>query len=278
MSNDDDNNEPRALIPSEGLHVLHLLYRVDNASWDLLSAEEKMEARTGLLSLIKETREIPDTQLLTFVMVTPKADIGFLLLTPDLHAANRAEKRLSLSLGPDILVPTFSSLSMTERSEYMTTEDEHARVLREERGLDPESAEFRAALAEFRERIGKYARHRLYPQLPDWPVACFYPMSKRRTAAQNWYALGFDERKRLMAGHAKVGRTYSGRILQLITGSTGLDDMEWMVTLFSKTSEDIKAIIHEMRFDPVSAHYADFGDFFIGLQLPPGEILSRLSL
>ena len=127
--------------------------------------------------------------------------------------------------------------------------------------------------------MAKYLKDRLTPNLPDWPVICFYPMSKRRAAAgQNWYALDFPTRKKLMSGHARVGRNYAGRVLQLITGSTGLDDMEWAVTLFAKTTSDIKAIVYEMRFDEVSAQYAEFGEFFIGLQMPLDSLFARLSL
>ena len=104
-------------------------------------------------------------------------------------------------------------------------------------------------------------------------------MSKRRGGAgQNWYALDFDSRKKLMGGHARVGRKYSGRVLQLITGSTGLDDMEWGVTLFARTTSEIKAIVYEMRFDEVSAHYAEFGEFFVGLQMPLDLLFARLNL
>jgi chlorite dismutase len=103
-------------------------------------------------------------------------------------------------------------------------------------------------------------------------------MSKRRSGTDNWYSLDYEARRELMAGHARVGRTYSGRILQLITGSTGLDEHEWGVTLLSKTTEDIKAIIYEMRFDEVSARYAEFGDFYICLQLPLAELFKRLCL
>lgn len=277
MNTREEPDTPQ-VVPAEGWHVLHLFYRIDNASWDLLAPDEKMEARTHFLSLVKEVRDTPDTQLLCFSMMTPKADIGFMLLTPDLHTANRFEKRLTLSLGPDILLPAFSYLSVTERSEYITTEAEFAATLEKERGLTAGSPGFGEAMADFRERMEKYSRHRLYPILPEWPIACFYAMSKRRAAGQNWYAMDFEARKALMAGHARVGRAYAGRILQLITGSTGLDEMEWFVTLFSHNTSDIKSIVYEMRFDPVSAHYADFGDFYIGLQLPPGDILARLCL
>jgi chlorite dismutase len=103
-------------------------------------------------------------------------------------------------------------------------------------------------------------------------------MSKRRNPGQNWYALSFEDRKRLMAGHARIGRTYSGRILQLITGSTGLDDMEWGVSLFAKTTSEIKAIVYEMRFDEVSSQYAEFGEFFIGIRMDIPDLCLRLNL
>jgi chlorite dismutase len=103
-------------------------------------------------------------------------------------------------------------------------------------------------------------------------------MSKRRGADANWYSLPFDERKRLMAGHARVGRTYAGRVLQLITGSTGIDDWEWGVTLLADDPAALKEIVYEMRFDPVSARYAEFGPFFAGLVLDPAEACARVGL
>jgi chlorite dismutase len=103
-------------------------------------------------------------------------------------------------------------------------------------------------------------------------------MSKRRSGEDNWYSLSYEARRELMAGHARVGRTYSGRILQLITGSTGLDEYEWGVTLLAKDTIDIKSIVYEMRFDEVSARYAEFGDFFIGMQLPLDELFRRVCL
>jgi chlorite dismutase len=103
-------------------------------------------------------------------------------------------------------------------------------------------------------------------------------MSKRRGEADNWYALEFAQRKRLMGGHARVGRTYAGRVLQLITGSTGLDDEEWGVTLFARSTTEIKEIVYEMRFDEVSARYGEFGQFFVGLQLPLDALFRRLQL
>jgi hydrogen peroxide-dependent heme synthase len=267
------------VLPTEGRHVLHLFFRVDYANWDLLEGTQKIAAKTALASLVQEIRATPETQLLTFSIISPKSDLGFMLLTPDLHTADAFAKQLALALGPGILTPEFSWLSMTERSEYTTSEQEYAQTLEKHEKLAPGSAEFEEKLSAFRTRMAKYLDDRLRPNLPDWPVVCFYPMSKRRgTAGQNWYALDFPARKKLMAGHASVGRKFAGRVLQLITGSTGLDDMEWAVTLFARTTSEIKTIVYEMRFDEVSAQYAEFGEFFIGLQMPLDSLFARLNL
>jgi hydrogen peroxide-dependent heme synthase len=273
------SSEITPLVPREGWHVLHLYYHIDHAQWSLLGDDEQRQAKIHLTELVQEIRATPDTHLLIFSVVSPKADLGFMLLTPDLHVANVYEKQLSLSLGPEILSPAYSYLSMTEGSEYTTTREQYAEeTLRGEKGMTEGTTEYEAALLEFDERMAHYLKHRLYPVLPAWPVICFYPMSKRRMGADNWYSLGFDERRKLMAGHARTGRTYSGRILQLITGSTGLDEYEWGVTLLAKDTIDVKSIVYEMRFDEVSARYGEFGDFYIGLQLPLDELFERVCL
>jgi peroxiredoxin len=267
------------LVPDAGWHVMHLFYHVDHAQWALYGDDEQRQAKTRLTELVQEIRATPDTHLLIFSVATSKADLGFMLLTPDLQVANTYEKQLGLSLGPEILSPAYSYLSLTEGSEYTTSRDQFiADTLIGEKGLAEGSPEFEAQLREFEQRMAHYVKRRLYPVLPDWPVICFYPMSKRRSGADNWYALPFEQRRQLMAGHARVGRNYSGRILQLITGSTGLDEYEWGVTLLAQNTTDVKAIVYEMRFDEVSARYADFGDFFIGMQLPLDVLFRRICL
>lgn len=268
-----------SVVPREGWHVLHLFYHIDHPQWTLLTDDEKRQAKTRLTELVHEIRATPDTHLLVFAVVSPKADIGFMLLTPDLQVANAFEKQLSLSLGPGILTPGYSYLSMTESSEYTTTREQYAEeTLKGEKGLAEDSPEYGTALREFDERMAHYLKHRLYPVLPAWPVICFYPMTKRRSGDDNWYSLDYETRRKLMAGHARTGRTYSGRILQLITGSTGLDEYEWGVTLLAKDTIDVKSIVYEMRFDEVSARFGEFGDFYIGLQLPLDVLFERVCL
>ena len=274
------DNHPLPLRPKEGWHVIHLFYRVNQLDWAMLSPNEKRSARSQFANTVSDIRQHSETQLLVFSMVTPKADIGMMLLTPDLHDANAFEKQLTLALGPGMLEPVYHYLSMTELSEYSSNEEEKTTQLEAEQGLRRDTPEMAAALEEYRAAIRKYNHFRLYPSLPtDWQVVCFYNMSKRRNPGQNWYAEDFAKRRELMAGHAKLGKTWHGKVRQLITGSTGLDEAEWGVTLFAHTTEDIKGIVYEMRFDEVSYQYAEFGDFFIGIQLPTVQaLLERLAL
>src|SRR5216684_1804745 len=137
------------LVPEEGWHCLHLFYRVEYGQWQLLSREEQNAAKTNLASLVQDVRAMESTQLLTLSTVTPKADLGFMLITPDLHNANKIEKRLSLSLGADVLAPVYGYLSLTEESEYITTDEEYAATLDAETRNDP--AKLEAALNTFRD-------------------------------------------------------------------------------------------------------------------------------
>ncbi len=266
------------LVPEQGWHCLHLFYRIEHAQWELLSADEQRAAKTVLAELVQEIRAMESTQLLTMSVVTPKADLAFMLITPDLHTANTIEKRLTLSLGADVLEPVYSYLSLTEESEYRTTVEDYAHTLQNEQKLQPGSPEFESAMASFDERMKHYRQDRVYPTLPDWPVVCFYNMSKRRGEDRNWYALPFEERRKMMLGHGAVGRQYAGKVRQLITGSSGLDDAEWGVTLFARDTFQIKSIVYEMRFDEVSAIYGEFGEFYICIQLPLDELFRRLQL
>jgi chlorite dismutase len=265
------------LRPQEGLGALHLFYRVDLAVWRAKPLQEQLTALDHLEAIVALARQDPQTQVIASAMFA-RADIGFMLLSPDMHALNALEKRLTASLGPDVLVKEFSYLSMTEKSEYTQKDDDYAAELEKNEGIVRGSAESEAKLITFRERIQHYTHDRLYPVLPDWEYFCFYPMSKRRAPEQNWYALDHGRRRELMGGHMRVGRTYAGRVRQLVTGSTGLDDWEWGVSLFAHNPYDIKAIVYEMRFDEVTHTYGEFGPFYNGLPLPMREIFKRVLL
>src|SRR6184192_1289188 len=149
------------LVPEQGWHCLHLFYHLEYGQWQLLNREEQNAAKTNLTKLVQEIRATDSTQLLTLSVVTPKADLGFMLITPDLHNANKIEKQLSLSLGADVLTPVYSYLSLTEESEYITSEDEYIQTL--EPGVRNDSAKLDESLTTFHERMKHYWQERVYP-------------------------------------------------------------------------------------------------------------------
>lgn len=180
----------------------------------------------------------------------------------DIAQAQEAFRRLPLA---GALRLNYSFLSVTEAGLYHLTAQLAAKAV--ERGGAVGDDEYTTELAQraAAERDSAHVRRRLYPQVPpDMPYLCFYPMSKRRQTGQNWYSLSLEERSQLMWAHGLTGRRYAGRVLQIISGSIGFDAWEWGVTLFAKDPLDFKKLITDMRFDEVSAKYADFGDFYVG--------------
>jgi hydrogen peroxide-dependent heme synthase len=261
------------VIPSEGWGVLHLFFHLRR---ELLA--DSTEAAKDFARRLQAFNARDDYQVLAFSVLGQKADLGLMVLGPDLAELDQLSTELTASPLGAALLPAASYVSMTELSEYTSSAQDEARRLVDEDGMTEGSAEHSAAVEAFRSRMADYAEHRLHPKLPAKKVLSFYPMSKRRSGDDNWYSLPFDERKRLMGGHARVGRTYRGRVLQLITGSVGLDDWEWGVTLLADDPKALKDIVYEMRFDEVSARYGEFGPFVTGLVLDPDELMTHLGL
>lgn len=269
---------PATLVPEAGWHVLHLYYRVDRGALAALSVADRREGRTVLTRVLdKGTPGAPD-QFHCFAVPGHKADFGFMAAGSDLKAVHGIQLALQASpLGP-ALVPTYSFYSITEVSEYVPDVGAYARILRDREGLDPESNVYKAKVAAYADRLEPMNRQRLYPDFPDWPCLCFYPMSKMRQAEQNWYLLPLEERSELMAQHGRSGMKFAGRVSQLITASTGLDNWEWGVTLWAGNPVYLKEIVYSMRFDESSARYALFGDFYFGYILSPSELVETVRL
>ncbi len=262
---------------TQGIHVMHLFYRVDRVAWAALPTGESEKTRQKLAKLCADNAAACHPRISIFAVVGGKADIAVMILASELAALGQLHRDIELAFPPGTLDTVYSYLSVTELTEYMSSEDDHRRQLERE-GVKPESEEFQTKMKEFKARMDEYSHYRLYPELPDWEVMCFYPMNKRREGADNWYVLDMAARKHLMGGHARVGRKYAGRISQLITGSTGLDDWEWGVTLVAHQLDAIKEIVYEMRFDEVSARYGEFGEFYISLRATPESLWQHLHL
>ena len=225
------------LAPTVGWGVLHLFCRTAATSGARCDADAVIQAVKGA--------ESDGVQVVCVAMLGHKADVAFMALGPDLWQLRRLQSDLQAAG----LVVVDSYVSLTEVSEYAA-------------GVPDEMKQMR-----------------LYPQLPPEGknAFCFYPMSKRRGDVEesNWYSLPFDERKELMLGHGAVGRTFAGRIVQVITGSTGIDDWEWGVTLFGVHPDDLKECVYTMRFDEGSARFAEFGPFLTGMVAPVEDVLAQ---
>jgi chlorite dismutase len=146
-----------------------------------------------------------------------------------------------------------------------------------ERGIEPHSDEWKRAIGDTLDRQKEAMRPRLFPPMPPNRYICFYPMDRRRGEDKNWYTLPIEERQRQMNEHGLVGRRYAGEVKQIISGSIGFDDWEWGVTLFADEPLVFKKLIYEMRFDEVSAVYALFGHFYVGVRCPAAELGQLLS-
>jgi hydrogen peroxide-dependent heme synthase len=268
----------QALVPSAGWTVSHWFYRLDRARWRALDATARgaavEEARAWLGSVHGEE----GLQLVPLGLIG-KGDLGLMAVHPDVQRHQQLGQELASTAFGACLEPVSSFLSLSEASEYLSSDADWARNLIEEQKVDPASPDFATRMESFRKRMGHYAESRLHPVLPtDLPIVCFYPMAKARGDQRNWYTLPFEERKKLMQGHGEAGRRYAGRVTQLITTATGLDDWEWGVTLFSSDLKAIRDVVYEMRFDPGSALYGVFGSFYVGLRFTPDALGSTLRL
>ncbi len=263
---------------NRGVHVLHLFYRIDRVRWAGMAEGESARIRQRLEAVCAANSAASHPRLMTYATVGGKADLGLVGFAAELGQASQIHRDLEGCFPPGTLEQVYTYFSITELSEYASTEEDDRRFLIEQEKLAPDSEAFQKRLAELARRRADYEHFRLYPEMPDWEVMGFYPMSKRRQGADNWYLLDFPARKKLMGGHARVGRKYAGRVSQLITASTGLDDWEWGVTLMAHQTDALRDIVYEMRFDEVSARYAEFGPFFVNLRLSPAQLWQHLRL
>ncbi len=261
-----------------GWPVMHQYFRIDRARWRDLTEDVREAAIHEFSERLRQCTAEEGLQFIPLAGVA-KADIGYMAVHPELQRIQQLGQEISATALGTCLVPVYSFLSVSEVSEYMSGPVDWARQLLEEQKMDPASPEFAAAMASFRKRMAAYAEARVHPQLPaDMPVVCFYPMSKARGETRNWYTLEFDQRKKLMGGHAAAGRRFAGRVLQLITSCTGIDDWEWGVTLFARDLKSVRDVVYEMRFDPGSAIYGQFGEFYIALRFAPDDLARTLQL
>jgi chlorite dismutase/heme-degrading monooxygenase HmoA len=241
----------------EGWYALHDLRRIDWEAWRNAPQATRQRAIEEGIEFLQSHEALEDSEeggSAVFSIVGHKADLMVLHLRPTLEHLDRIERRFESTALAAFTERTSSYVSVTEVSGYM-----HEDLTD---GLDDIEDE----------GMRNYMKQRIYPEIPDANHVCFYPMDKRRGSEHNWYDLPFEERAEYMSAHGDIGREYAGKVTQIITGSVGLDDHEWGVTLFADDPTDIKHLLYEMRFDPSTSKFAEFGHFYVGRQFPPTDL------
>ena len=269
---------------AEGWYALHQIFSLDRRSLRALPPTERFalrESAAASLAALTErsgvgTGTAAGWSALVSLIGSP-GDVMVVHFRDTLDALGEAQAEVANQALSDFLIAKYAFLSVTEAGFYhISAEAERAAL---HAGGKVGDASYAALVAErvASELQSPHVQRRLFPPLPaDMPYVCFYPMSKRRDAEQNWYALTLAERSRLMLAHGMTGRRYAGRVMQIITGAIGLSAWEWGVTLFAKDPLDFKRLVTDMRFDEVSANYADFGEFHVGRLTSPADWVATL--
>ena len=260
---------PAVPLTLEGLSVLHQMFRFRWAAWRKLDDARRAQIAQEAAALFASSEEAGQSAL--YSMLGHKGDLMVVHFRDNFDDLNAAELQLNRTGLQDFLEPLHSYVSVIELGLY----DSSVKLFRtlSERGVAPLSEEWNKEVQETMDRQRAAMSPRLYPKVPGARYLCFYPMDRRRGEDKNWYTLPIEERQRQMEEHGMVGRRYAGKVQQIITGSIGFDDWEWGVDLFSDDPLIFKKLIYEMRFDEVSAVYAQFGQFFVGVRCPAAQLL-----
>ena len=268
---------PEVPLTTEGYSVLHQMMRFRWTAWRALSEATRSSIAQEAASVLGQMEEAKKDvgQSALFSMIGHKGDLMLVHFRNSFAELNQAELKLASLRLSDYLEPTTSYLSIIELGLYDST----LKIYKElaEQGIPPHSDPWKAEIECKLNRHREAMHPRLFPEIPSNRYICFYPMDRRRGEDKNWYRLPIEERARQMNDHGLVGRRYAGEVKQIITGSIGFDDWEWGVDLFADDPLVFKKLIYEMRFDQVSAVYALFGQFYVGVRCPAAALEKLLS-
>jgi chlorite dismutase len=267
---------PPVPLTIEGASVLHQMMRVRWTAWKALPAGERSEIVAEASGVLAEMEKNAGGSSAAFSLLGHKGDLILVHFRRSFDELNEAELRLARLKLSDYLDTTSSYLSVVELGLYESSLKTYNTLA--ERGIVPFSPEWKAEIEDVLARQREAMAPRLFPEMPPHKYLCFYPMDRKRGEEKNWYQLPMAERQRQMHEHGMIGRRYAGEVKQIISGSIGFDDWEWGVDLFADDPLVFKRLIYEMRFDEVSAVYALFGSFYIGIRCPAAELSGYLSV
>jgi hydrogen peroxide-dependent heme synthase len=257
---------PPLPLTLEGATVLHQMSRVRWTAWKALHPNDRQSILDEASSLVDSMENSAAYQLLGH-----KGDLLLVHFRKTFDELAATQLRLAQLRIADFLEPASSYLSVVELGLYESSAKTYATLA--DQGLEPYSEEWNRGVAEVIARQREAMAPRLWPAIPSAKYICFYPMDRKRDEQRNWYQLPMEDRQRMMHEHGMIGRRYAGEVKQIISGSIGFDDWEWGVDLFADDPLVFKRLIYEMRFDEVSAVYALFGSFYVGLRKKLSEVL-----
>jgi peroxiredoxin len=266
---------PPVPLTVEGASVLHQMMRIRRAAWRGLSEPERkriLDEAAGVFGALEQPSG--GRQSAIYSLLGHKGDLMLVHFRRSFEELNQAEIEIARLALTDYLEPAHSYLSVIELGLYESTSKVYRSLA--EKGVQPHSEEWNREIDATLERQRQAMAPRLWPEIPAAKYLCFYPMDRRRGESKNWYQESMAERARMMNEHGMIGRRYAGEVKQIITGSIGFDDWEWGVDLFAEDPLVFKRLIYEMRFDEVSAVYALFGAFYVGLRVPAANLASVL--
>ncbi len=261
---------PPVPLTLEGSSVLHQMMRINWAQWrNMTAAQEKhvLDEAAEVLQSIESDKQFPSAM---YWLLGHKGDLMFVHFRKSFEDLAAVELRLSKLHLWQYLEPTTSYLSVVELGLYESTSKVYGALA--EKGVVPYSPEWNAGIEETLSRQREAMKSRLFPEIPAQKYICFYPMDRRRGEHKNWYEVPMAERRAMMDLHGQIGRRYASDVKQIISGSIGFDDFEWGVDLFAEDPLVFKKLIYEMRFDEVSAKYALFSSFYVGVRRSPSDI------
>ena len=266
---------PAVPLTTEGYSVLHQMMRFRWTAWKALPEGTRSSIAQEAGAVLGEMERNQEGQSALFSLIGHKGDLILVHFRKSFADLNQAELKLAGLRLSAYLEPTSSYLSVIELGLYDST----LKIYKEltDQGIQPHSDQWKAEIECKLDRHREAMRPRLFPEIPPNRYLCFYPMDRRRGEDKNWYMLPIEERARQMNDHGLVGRRYAGEVKQIITGSIGFDDWEWGVDLFADDPLVFKKLIYEMRFDHVSAVYALFGQFYVGVRCPAAGLGKLLS-
>lgn len=259
----------------EGSATLHQFFRFDWKGWKTVTQSERTKIVAETLATLKKLEREQDgapVRSAIYSQLGHKGDLMMVHFRKNFEELNQVELDLAQTPLYDYLTLSHSYVSVVELGLYESSRKTWEAAAA--KGLEPHTPAFDAEVKSSLERGLAAMAPRLYPAIPEAKYLCFYPMDRKRGEDKNWYSVPFSDRQRMMHEHGMIGRRYAEVVKQIITGSIGLDDWEWGVTLFAEDPVVFKKIIYEMRFDEVSAVYGLFGQFFLALRLELDKLAS----